>query len=197
VRVTARYLGYASDTTELTLQPGALTVVDFRLVTRAIPVRALTVSVQRSIRNTQVQGFYERMERGAGGLYAGRDQLREYGLRGSLSRMLHVRITMCRGSQTGEVILGCQHVVLGRAAGAEGNCRPTFFVDGHQVPEATFADLLTTLPPEGVEGVEVHEASNAPPQYGSNFGSCGVLLLWTHSLAGGGPTADDSARAGG
>jgi hypothetical protein len=197
VRVTARYLGYASDTTELTLQPGALTVVDFRLVTRAIPVRALTVSVQRSIRNTQVQGFYERMQRGSGGLYAGRDQVNRYGLRGSLSRMLHVRITQCRGGETGEVILGCQHIVLGRAGGEEGNCRATFFVDGHQVPEATFTDLLTTLPPEAVEGVEVHEASNAPPQYGSNFGSCGVLLLWTRSLAGGGPTAGDSARTGG
>lgn len=204
VRVTARYLGYASDTARLSLQGSALTVADFRLATRAIPLRALSVQVERSIRNAQVKGFYERMERASGGHFAGRQTIERYGLRGALERMPSVHISMCRQGATGMVIVGCYTVTLGRAAGQQSlpfggpSCSPTFYVDGHQVSEDAFGQLMVSLPPEATEGVEVHEASNVPPEYGgSGIGGCGVLLLWTHTLAGGEPTGSDSARAGG
>jgi hypothetical protein len=203
VRVTARYLGYASDTARLSLRRSALTVADFRLATRAIPLRELSVQVERSIRNAQVKGFYERMERAAGGHFAGRQKIEDYGLRGALERMPSVHISMCRQSKTGMVIVGCYNVSLGRAAGLGGlpmggpTCSPTFYVDGHRVSKDAFVDMMQTLPPEATEGVEVHEASNVPPQYGgSGIGGCGVLMLWTHSMAGGGAAATDSARAG-
>ena len=203
-RVTARYLGYASDTAQLSLQRSALTVADFRLATQAIPLRELSVQVERSIRNAQVKGFYERMERAAGGHFADRATIERYGLRGALERMPQVHVTLCRQGHTGLVVVGCYTVSLGRAAGQQGlplggpSCSPTFYVDGHRVSKDAFVDIMVSVPPEATEGVEVHEASNVPPQYGgSGIGGCGVLMLWTHSLAGGGSPRSASARSGG
>jgi hypothetical protein len=162
------------------------------------------VQVERSIRNAQVKGFYERMQEASGGHFAGRQRIERYGLRGALERMPSVHITMCRQGNTGMIIVGCYRVSLGRAAGQQtlplGGpiCSPTFYVDGHRVSTDAFVDMMMSLPPEATEGVEVHEASNVPPQYGgSGIGGCGVLMLWTHSLAGGGATGADSARTGG
>ncbi|MDP2480918.1 MAG: carboxypeptidase regulatory-like domain-containing protein [Candidatus Palauibacterales bacterium] len=202
VRVTARYLGYASDTARLSLRRSALTVADFRLATQAIPLRELSVQVERSIRNAQVKGFYERMQEAAGGHFAGRPTIERYGLRGALERMPSVHITMCHQGKTGMIIVGCYRVSLGRAAGQQSlpfggaRCSPTFYADGHRVSTDAFVDIMMSLPPEATEGVEVHEASNVPPQYGgSGIGGCGVLMLWTRTLAGNGTTGADSARS--
>jgi hypothetical protein len=206
VLVTARYLGYASDTATLQLQPGALTMADFHLAIQAIPVRELSVQIQRSIQNVQVQRFYERMERGAGGRYAGPETVAKYGLRGSLSRMPRVHISACRSPFGVErvYVVGCWEISLARSArtpaglsDAGASCSPTFYVDGHRISKDGFMELVMSLPAEAVEGVEVHESSSVPPEYGgSAIGGCGVLMLWTHALAGDDRRGDGAGRGG-
>ncbi len=193
VLVTARYLGYASDTVALELQPGALTMADFRLVTRAIPVPELSVRINRSIQNRQLQRFYQRMERGTGGRYAGPEAIMRYGVRGALSRMPRVHIAGCHQEvgRSEAYILGCWEISLAgsvrSSAFANGQpiCSPAFYADGNRVSRDAFMELVMTLPPESVEGVEVHEASNMPAEVGgSTMGACGVVMLWTHRMAG-------------
>lgn len=47
-------------------------------------------------------------------------------------------------------------------------------------------DLDSWVPPEEVAAIEVHDASNAPPQFAS--GGCGSVVIWT------GPAVQDAAK---
>lgn len=186
VAVTAHYLGYASDTIRVTVQPGALTVTRFRLTTQAVPVAELTVEVQRSIRNPQTRGFYERSRAGSGE-FVMRDQIEDHGVLGSLRRMPQVHVNMCRDAG-GMTVVGCVNIAVGRAQGQNStggrSCTASYYVDGNPMTKQSFSDFIQSLPPEAVEGIEVHEASNVPPQYGgAGIGGCGVVLVWTRKGA--------------
>jgi hypothetical protein len=56
-----------------------------------------------------------------------------------------------------------------------GQCRPSIWVDGLQVPFVDSIDQL--ISPQNVEAVEVYHGFDLPVEFGAN--SCGGVLIWT------------------
>lgn len=53
-------------------------------------------------------------------------------------------------------------------------CGPAVWINDTQLHEGGLNQLVR---PEDVTGIEIYDASNAPPRY--NIGQCGAIIIWT------------------
>jgi hypothetical protein len=65
-------------------------------------------------------------------------------------------------------------------------CRPAFFVDGVYDPHlggtygiGFLGDVDALYPPGELEGIEAYPVAQAPAQFATPRGACGVVILWT------------------
>lgn len=171
--VSARKLGYRSESQLVVLKPGETKSVSFFLAPTVTTLGALIV---RGDRGPELRGrlaeFEQRRNRGIG-MFVTRDEIEK---RNPLqtSEMLR-RFPSLYVIPKG----GMEYEVRTRRAdltGAFTSCAPVYFVDGRRVDGVTVDDF----PPRTVEGIEVYaSAAGIPPQYTVPNASCGVILIWT------------------
>lgn len=183
-RLVVEHLGYWTDTAAVSLEAGTTADVRLRAAPSAVELPGLEVTVARTVRDRQLRGFYRRMERGMG-RFASKEDIEEWGVMSAVRRMPNTQIRPC--FQNGIPIAGCYRltdVARGSSLNLRGGCSPTIYLDGIRLgrgDEATGSafEAVLSLPPESIEGIEVHESGTAPARFGGSGGGCGVMLVWT------------------
>jgi hypothetical protein len=204
-QVVTEYLGMASDTAEVDLSSGTVTLALFTMETRPVELPALDVEIERTFTNLQLAGFYQRKERGLGE-FIGSEDLQFGDIITAFRRIPGVRLRNCPfvtsfGSRRGGsdsipgiamVQTDCWEIDIQRGIGGPRSlsCPPVVYLDGNPIsssfegmPEATGENpfnRIQSIPRHMIEGIEVHRnAATAPAMY-RGFGSrCGIILVWT------------------
>ena len=168
-------LGYAAMQSEpLRVGSGDELIVEVRMAIEALALEPLVVRSRGRGMGGQLDGFYDRMDRG-----------RRSGFGHFVSRHDVDRTNPLRSTDLLRTIPGVR-VVPGRGGfGAglrmSGGCVPAIYVDGTHVnryPVAT-TSLDDFVPAIAIEGIEVYRG--AASQVGSYHdpGGCGLVLVWT------------------
>lgn len=165
-RLTARYLGFRSETVTVDLAAGATTVVDLSLETEPVELPGLVVRGQRMVHDMGLTGFYRRKARGLGRYLTAAD-LERRDLVSAFRLLPGVRVDQCvyrdesispripiteLDGQTRDVfeILppagggvrtgSCYRLNIRRGVGLTGlssDCEPEIWIDGHLVSAST------------------------------------------------------------
>jgi hypothetical protein len=166
-RIVTEHLGMSSDTAEVVLTTGTLSLALFTLETDPVQLPELNVQVDRTLRNLRLAGYYERLDLGLGDFIT-REDLERRDIITNLRRIPGVRVSQCirtapdrladvaggAGRDTGgqqdpttgdlEVLPGfgtrvasCWDVEIGRLRLSQ-ICRPLVFLNGQ--PLSGFAD---------------------------------------------------------
>jgi hypothetical protein len=203
-QVVTEYLGMASDTAEVDLTAGSVTLALFTMETRPVELPALDVEIERTFTNLQLAGFYTRRNRGLGEFISSED-LQFGDVITAFRKIPGVRLRNCPYTSTGgeqfrsdsvpTVLLtqsDCWEIDLQRGIGGPRSltCPPVVYLDGNpisssiegmpEIPGENPFNRIASLPRHMIEGIEVHRnAATAPAMY-RGFGSrCGVILVWT------------------
>lgn len=190
-RLVVQHLGYRTDTVRVRLERGTSTFVRLKAETDPVELAGLEVEVERRVEDRQLAGFYRRMESGLG-RFASHEQVERHGVLGAVRRMPNVQVRPCYQNRI--PIPGCYRLVsadrghgfgVRAASGATRDCVPDIYLDGIRLGRGDEAaagsafEAVRNLPPEEIEGIEIHEPGTAPAQYGGTGGGCGVMLVWT------------------
>lgn len=188
-RLVVEHLGYRTDTVQVALEAGTATFVELTAETDPVELGGLEVSVERQVRDRQLRGFYRRMERGVG-RFASKEDVERWGVMSAVRRMPNTQIRPCyQGGAIKTRVPDCYRLTKATRGGAlslESSCSPRVYIDGTRVAsDASVGGTLSafnavlSLPPDAIEGIEVHEAGSVPPEYGGVGSNCGVMLVWT------------------
>ncbi len=203
-RVVTEYLGMASDTADVDLSSGTVTLALFTLETRPVELPTLEVEIERTFTNLQLAGFYRRKERGLGE-FIGAEDLMFGDIITAFRRIPGVRLSNCPYTSSLASPLAsdsiptvqmsqtdCWEINIQRGIGGPRslNCPPVVYLDGNPIsssfegipntPGENPFNRIAAIPRHMIEGIEVHRnAATAPAMY-KGFGSrCGVILVWT------------------
>jgi hypothetical protein len=163
--VEVRYLGYAPQQAQVTLEPYRTSEVRFEM--QIEPIRLAEVKVRTRASRLLRTGFYQRRSSGFGTFFT-RDQIQNMNPR-ALSDVM--RRVAGASVYTGRAGLGSANFRGGR-----GTCPVQFYIDG------TMASLflIDEMRPEDVEGIEIYRgAATIPPEYNKGTAMCGVIVIWT------------------
>lgn len=139
--------------------------IEVEMVPEAVELDPLMVVTEARSRSLDANGFYERRRRGIGRFLVRDDDLvrRTTQVSDVFRTMAGVRVTPGRFGRSGTVLL-------------RGGCVPDVYLDGVRTISPFPMDAM--LSPDHLEGVEVYQGSEVPPQFGTT--SCGVVVIWTH-----------------
>jgi hypothetical protein len=93
-RIVTEHLGMSSDTAEVMLTTGTLSVALFTLETDPVQLPELNVEVDRTLGNLRLAGYYERLDRGLGDFIT-REDLERRDIISNLRRIPGVRVSQC------------------------------------------------------------------------------------------------------
>jgi hypothetical protein len=171
LRVTR--IGFLARRMDVTVPAGAILELEVPLVAEPVLVPVMSVSTRWDAR-LAVRQFLERAEHGApGGRILDKSQIDR---RRRTSDLL-ADIPWLRDWVNG-----------GGPDSRRGSpvCRPAFFVDGVYDPHlggtygiGFLGDVDALYPPGDLEGIEAYPVAQAPAQFATPNGACGVVLLWT------------------
>ena len=171
LRVTR--IGFLPRRMDVVVPAGAVLELEVPLVAEPVLVAVMSVSTRWDAR-LAVRRFMERAEKGApGGRILTKAQIEKRRRTSDLlADVPWLRDWMNGGGPGG-----------GRGAPA---CRPAFFVDGVYDPHlggtygiGFLGDVDALYPPRELEGIEAYPVAQAPAQFATPNGACGVVLLWT------------------
>jgi hypothetical protein len=171
VRVRARRLAFAPDSTTVTVPPGDTVQASIRLAILVPTLAATEVSADPS--RGKMAPFNERKARGIGGFVTRADI--EKRQPSSLSEMLRylpgVGVTQKMAGEPQPV-----HMQRSVSTTVTGVCAVQLYVDGHPYPNGNVDDFS----PQSVEGVEVYRsAAEIPGSFRTRDATCGVIAIWT------------------
>jgi len=187
---SARALGYAPVEGQVVeVPPEYLAVLDVRMAPEALELEPLVVTAEARAFHLEMEGFYEREERGAGGgIFLTPEKLE----RRVTSRLTDFFFGMA-GTRVVEPMYGAggRAVYFRSGVRPSGICWPMIYVD-HQMASTgglSGGDPLaldTWVHPADVAGVEVYRSpAEVPSEFqGANAG-CGVIVVWTKRGVGG------------
>lgn len=93
-KIVTEHLGMSSDTAEVVLNTGTISVALFTLETDPVELPELRVEVDRTLGNLRLAGFYERLDRGMGDFIT-REDLERRDIIANLRRIPAVRVSQC------------------------------------------------------------------------------------------------------
>ncbi|MBW3552398.1 MAG: TonB-dependent receptor [Gemmatimonadetes bacterium] len=168
-------IGYATiQSAPLRVGSGDELIVEVRMAIEAVPLEPLVVRSRGRGMGIQLDGFYERMDRG-----------RQSGFGHFVSRQDVERTNPLRSTDLLRTIPGVR-VVQGRSgygAGVRmsGGCVPAIYVDGSQVNRQPIgsSSLDDFVPAFAIEGIEVYRGAAAQVGSYHDPGGCGLILVWT------------------
>lgn len=168
----ARALGYTDARVGLfELGSGGVISVEFRLRAAPLTIEGLMVRGRAHEGVLVRNGFFARMQRGAGHFFTPADLAQA-----TQQRTIDL-LEGLAGVRRQPVSRGGEQLVV---RGASGYCVPSLLVDGVRVTwRGTRSGLDDIVPLETLMAVEVHRGvTGIPIEFGS-FNSCGLLVFWT------------------
>lgn len=171
IRLFARRIGYAPETSSVVVVAGATVKANFVLAAAAIE---LGPSIAESDATRGKMGpFNQRRARGVGSFLTRADIEKHQA--GTLSELLRylpgVGVTQKMAGEPQPV-----HMQRSVNSTMQGSCTIQLYVDGHPYPNGNVDDFA----PGGMEGVEVYKsASEIPAAFRTRDATCGVIALWT------------------
>jgi hypothetical protein len=163
--VEVRFLGYASQQAQVTLEPGRSSQLHFALEIQPIQLAAVKVRVppSRLLRT----GFYQRRNAGFGTFFT----------REEISRMQPRALSDVMHRVAGATVFSSRAgMSSANFRGGSGRCPVQFFVDGAM----TSNFLIDEVRAEDVEGIEIYRgAATLPPEYNKGTAICGLIVIWT------------------
>jgi hypothetical protein len=182
---SSRALGWATLADEaVEVTRDELSVLEIRMVPEALELEPVVVTAERRSFYLEMEGFYERMERGFG-VYLPPEELDEqhrYRITDLFFRMPGTRVLEPAWGSGGRVVYFRSGEKL------NGICWPMVYLDHHLMSPGggvpAFLDEYVAAP--DVAAIEVYRSpAEIPAQFhGANAG-CGVVVLWTHRGRGG------------
>lgn len=143
---------------------------------RAVVLEEVEVTAPARDEHLRFGGFYERMQRRAGGRFIAREQIER-------TAPTHL-VDLLRTIPSLDVQVGggggmggsrALRVRLRQQMSVRSPCEAVFYLDGMQLDAASVQEVE----PRDLEGVEVYAHGNAPARFNSVAGStCGVIVLW-------------------
>jgi hypothetical protein len=166
----ARYVGYAPKRVSVDLASHATRSVTVTLDKRADVLGEVTVYGKPGKRQRDLTGFLQRSKSGFG----------HFLTRADIDKRHPFQFTDLFRMIPGFMVIsdsGFGHsIVSTRGAGFNGQCRPTIYIDGMQITDAS--DIDGFVMPSEISGVEAYAGpAGTPPQYRS--GPCGSIIIWT------------------
>jgi len=163
--VEVRYLGYASQTANVTLEPGRSSHVRFALEVQ--PIRLAEVRVRVRPSRLLQTGFFGRRGGGMGTFFTRDDivRMQPRTMSDLMRRVPGANVYSGRGG-------------MGSATfrGGQANCPVQFYIDGTMA--AMF--MIDEVRPDDVEGLEIYRgAASIPPEFNKGTAICGVIVIWT------------------
>ena len=171
IRLFARRIGYAPETSSVVIVAGA--TVTANVILAVAPVELRPTIVESDAMRGKMGPFNQRRARGVGSFITRADIEKHQA--GTISELLRylpgVGVTQ---KMAGEP----QPVHMQRSANStlQGACTVQLYVDGHPYPNGNVDDFA----PGGMEGIEVYKsASEIPAAFRTRDATCGVIALWT------------------
>jgi hypothetical protein len=171
-RISATRIGYGAIVSDpVPVEAGERVEVEIRLGVEAIPLEALVVQGRSTRRGTDIDRFYDRMERGGFGRFVSLEDI---------ERTHPIHATDLLRMTAGVRVVGASGPGRRPALRMAGGCVPAVFIDGTQINRFDPNDSLDYyLHPSSIEGIEIYRsAGQGPPGYYDPRG-CGLVLVWT------------------
>lgn len=169
--LTLSRVGYAIRSAAVEFEAAAEVEAEVDLTPQPIELEGLYVTSWGRSTKLRRNGFYERREQSGGSFLSRQDveRIRPFWTTDLFRYM--------RGFYVAPSATGTEDVVLSsRGGGLDGPCQPLIYIDGF----LTSPDVLRTLSPSDIEGVEAYAGlGNIPAQYNVTGSACGVILVWT------------------
>lgn len=172
-RISATRIGYDGVVSDpFTVEAGERVEVEFRLTVEPVSLDSLLVRLRSLRPATEIDRFYERMERGGWGRFISREDIdRTHPIRVTDLLSMKGGVQVVRGTGPG------QRQTLRMSDG----CVPAVFIDGIQINRADPNESVDYwVHPSSIEGIEIYPFGGAfgPPPYYDRRG-CGMILIWT------------------
>jgi hypothetical protein len=177
-----RFLGFRTASFALEIIAGATHTVDVELEIDPVALDPVEVRARSGL-SPEMQGFYDRRERGAGHYFTreeiSRMQSRE--VTDLLRRVPGVRVEPTSGPQ------GAGYTVrMNRATGIAGarQCPVLYFVNGSPFPLAREHGINNFVRPDEIAGMEVYTGTSRLPSrfhVSPRDARCGVIVIWIRS----------------
>ena len=162
----AQYLGFEPVRKVVDLAPGRLDSVRI-IMSKAVRVlSAVQITSKRGL--MRYREFDDRRQTGTGHYYTGADVTKTNPLLLSdfFYRVPGIRV---------QPVSGVDYELLSTQGGGINNlCSPTVWINDVQLQQGGLNQMVQ---PDEVVGIEVYDASTAPPRY--KVGQCGVIIIWT------------------
>lgn len=166
--IQAGYLGYASETLHVRVEPGRTMPVVFDLPIQ--PIRLAEVQVPVSAPLLARNGFFDRRSSGFGTFVTREEieRMRPRFLSDVLRRTGGISLTpSSRGTSTAR---------MRGASSLSRDCPIQYYVDGTMVAYFNIDEVT----PSDVEGLEIYRgAATIPPAFNKGSAMCGVVVIWT------------------
>jgi hypothetical protein len=170
--IMAERIGYTSVNSPISVALREQVEVVLNMDVTAVVLSPLEVKARSPYDLGFLAGYYERLERNAGGRFITRDQIDH---RGALDVSDLLRDAGRIGVYSDR--LRGQYVTM---RGGAGECTPRVYLNGTLANRNERAFVDEVVRPSDLEGVEIyHGVASLPPLYHDETG-CGVILLWTH-----------------
>jgi hypothetical protein len=175
-------MGYRSAALPIEMVADATLTVAVELGVEPVPLEPVEVRARTEM-SVELQGFYDRRERG-GGHYLTRDEIgrmQSRNLTDILRRVPGVRVEPAQGP------MGTSYIVrLARTTGITGGrpCPVMYYVNGMPFSVAHDVGINNFIRADEIAGLEVYSgASRLPPQFHSSpqNARCGVIVIWTYA----------------
>lgn len=164
--VESQYLGFEPVRHVVDLAPARTDTVRF---TMSKPVRVLAaVKVESKAGLMRYHAFDQRRKNGVGHYYTADDiaKARPLVLSDFFYMVPGVRVVPVSGADFA--------LVSTHGGDIADQCSPAIWINDAQLHQGGLNEMVR---PEDITGIEVYDASNAPPKY--RVGQCGVIIIWT------------------
>lgn len=188
---SAQALGYASVESQVVEVPqGYLAVLEVQVAPAALELEPLVVTAEARVFHLEMEGFYDRQIRGAGGgIFITPEKLE----RRNTSKLTDFFFGLA-GTRVVEPMYGAggRAVYFRSGVRPNGICWPMIYVDHHLASTGGLSGgdplaLDTWVHAADVAAVEVYRSpAEVPSEFNGANAGCGVIVVWTKRGGGGG-----------
>ena len=125
-----------------------------------------------------MSGFDERKRSGMGHFYTSADFAKR-GMIETSDLFKNVPGVWVENTEDGKVVLMRSAFVGQLTVNPDARCRPSVFLDGMQMYQASVDEIDFYAPLKRVRAVEIYNESTVPPQFSQGLTGCGAVVIWS------------------
>ncbi|TVP74658.1 MAG: hypothetical protein EA352_10280 [Gemmatimonadales bacterium] len=179
-RLRVQRLGFENTTTPFwEIERGELLTVEIRIDPEVVVMAPLEIKARVRSASPVLEGFYLRMDRGVGGTFFDREDIRREGparVSDLVARAPGIRTEPASGFSSNRFVT-MTRALPGRGP---GGCPVQIFVDGVLATRSGAVPIDELASPTDLEGVEIYRGvGSVPAEFLTPDARCGVIALWT------------------